>query len=337
MKPFIKIVTGCAAVLAVACAVGYAYLNAAFPKVEPAGNIRIEATPQRLARGQYLVRHVTGCLGCHSDRDWGCFSGPIKEDTLGKGGFHLDKKLMGLPGDFYAKNITPYHLKDWTDGEIVRALRSGVNKRGEALFPIMPYDDFSGLAQEDLYSIVAYLRTLKPIAFDPHARRLDFPVNLIVKTIPQNPGPFPPAPDRKKTLEYGRYMVNATGCMHCHTPLDGQGRPLPGMEAAGGLEFHWPDGSTVRSVNITPDKETGIGDWSKDYFVKRFKLGQKMAQSHTPVKPGGFNTPMPWQEYGGMTGGDLAAIYAYLHNQVKPVRHQVEKFTPPASQTAFAQ
>ena len=336
MKTFFKIFTGLVLVLLAAAAGGFAYLNMAFPKVGPADDIHIEQSPERLARGQYIVNHVTGCFGCHSDRDWNCFSGPIKEDSLGKGGFLLNKKLMGLPGDFYAKNITPYHLKDWTDGEIVRVLRTGVDKQGQALFPIMPYDSFSKLSQGDLYAIVAYLRTLKPIAYDPPGRRIDFPVNYIVKTIPQNAGPYPPEPDRKNLVEYGRYMVNATGCMHCHTPVDAHGQPLPGLEAAGGMEFHWPDGGTVRSVNISPDPATGIGDWNKDYFIKRFQLGEKMALTHAPVKPGEFNTPMPWQEYGGMTVEDLGAIYEYLHNAVKPVKHQVEKFTPSPTRTASA-
>jgi hypothetical protein len=109
------------------------------------------------------------------------------------------------------------------------------------------------------------------------------------------------------------------------------------MEGAGGMEFHWPDGSTVRALNITPDQATGIGDWSKDYFVKRFKLGENMVEAHAPVKTGEFNTPMPWEEYGGMTDEDLGAIYDYLHNTVKPVKHPVEKFTPPGISTALAQ
>ncbi len=333
MKWFLKVLTAIAILLLFAVTAGLAYLNTAFPKVSPAENLKIDPSPQRLARGQYLVRHVTGCFGCHSDRDWNYFSGPIDEKTIGKGGFLFNKELMGLPGDIYAKNITPYHLKDWTDGEIVRALRAGVSRKGEALFPLMPYGNFSGLSREDLYSIVAYIRTLKPIANDPPDRKLDFPMNLIVKTIPHDAGPYPAIPDKTNRLEYGRYLVNATGCMNCHTPIDGHGQPLPGMEGAGGMEFHWPGGATIRSVNITPDKATGIGDWSKDYFIKRFKLGERMEMAHTPVKPGEFDTPMPWGEYGGMTGEDLGAVYEYLHALIKPVKHSVEKFTPPGTQT----
>ncbi len=329
MKIFLKILGGLALALVAALAGGILYFNTAFPKVSPAENIRIESSPARLARGKYLVENVTGCLGCHSSRQLDQFNFPLKEGTLGQGGFLFSKKLMGLPGDLYSRNITPYHLKDWTDGEIVRVLRTGVNRQGQALFPLMPYQHLSQLSQEDLYSIVTYIRTLNPVAYDPPPTKLDFPVNFIVKTIPKDAGSFAPAPDPKDKASYARYMVNATSCYDCHTPVDDHGAPLAGMDFAGGMEFHFPDGSTLRTANITPDPKTGIGDWTKDYFIKRFRLGKQMADSHAPVKPGQFNTLMPWGEYGGMTDEDLGAIYDYLHEQVKPVAHSVEKFSPP--------
>src|SRR5690242_19326413 len=99
MKTFLKAIAGLVVILLLAGALGLVYLTKAFPKVSPASNLEIEYTPERIARGQYLVRHVVGCFGCHSDRDWNSFGGPINEATLGKGGFLLNKKLMGLPGD----------------------------------------------------------------------------------------------------------------------------------------------------------------------------------------------------------------------------------------------
>ncbi len=306
---------------------GFLYFNLTFPKVSPAENIQIEFTPERLARGKYLVENVTGCLGCHSDRVPDQFNFPVKEETLGRGGFLFSKKLMGLPGDLYSRNITPYNLNDWTNGELVRVLRSGVNKQGKVLFPLMPYQHLAKLCQEDLYSIVAYIRTLKPIAYDPPPTHLEFPVNFIVKTIPRDAGPYPPAPDKKNLLAYSAYMTNATACYDCHTPVDEHGQPVPGMDFAGGMVFHFPDGSTLRTPNITPDKNTGIGEWTKDFFIKRFRTGKKMADLHAPVNLGEFNTFMPWMEYGNMTDEDLGAIYDYLHDQVKPVKHKVEKFT----------
>jgi mono/diheme cytochrome c family protein len=336
MKKVLKFLGALALVIGAASAGVILYFNAAFPKVGPAENITIDSNPVRLARGKYLVENVTGCIGCHSDRDLTRYNYPVKEGTWGQGGFKFDHQLMGLPGTLYSRNITPRGLKNWTDGEIVRVLRTGVNRRNGALFPLMPYQHLRGLCQEDLFSIVAYLRTLKPVAYDPPPTKLEFPVNFIVKTIPRDAGPFPPAPDPKDKAAYARYMVNATSCYDCHTPMDSHGAPLPGMDFSGGMEFHFPDGSTLRPANITPDKKTGIGDWTKDYFIKRFRLGKQMAEKALPVKPGEFNTLMPWDEYGGMTDGDLGAIYDFLHEQVKPVEHAVDKFTPPGTETAIS-
>lgn len=334
MKMFLKIGGALIVLLVLAAIAGAAYLNLAFPKVSPPESVKIDPSPERLARGKYLAENVTGCFGCHSDRHLDQYNFPLKEGTLGQGGFLFDKKLMGLPGSLYSRNITPYHLKDYTDGELVRVMRTGVNKEGKALFPLMPYQHLAGLSQEDLYSIIAYLRTIKPIANDPPPTRLDFPVNFIVKTIPKDAGPFPAKPGPNDRPAYARYMINACACFDCHTPVDSHGAPMPGMDFAGGMEFHFPDGSTLRTANITPDKKTGIGNWTKDYFIKRFRQGKKMADTAAPVKPGEFNTLMPWPEYGNMTDQDLGALYDYLHDTVKPVNHQVEKFTPPGTQTA---
>src|SRR5580698_698265 len=101
MKKIVKILGGSAAVLALALAGGILYFNRAFPKVGPAENITIESNPARLARGKYLVENVTGCIGCHSDRNLDRFNFPLKEATLGQGGFKFDHRLMGLPGTLY--------------------------------------------------------------------------------------------------------------------------------------------------------------------------------------------------------------------------------------------
>ena len=106
---------------------------------------------------------------------------PVKAGTEGQGGFPFDKKL-GVPGLVQAQNITPdpeTGLGHWTDGEVLRAMREGVDRKGVALFPMMPYEDFREMSDEDARAIVAYLRTLKPIRHAVAPRRLDFPVNLL--------------------------------------------------------------------------------------------------------------------------------------------------------------
>lgn len=326
MKLLRKLMLGGACLLAVGILMGLSYFNRVFPKVGAAENLTLSPNPVRLARGRYLAENVCGCVGCHSESAGDQFNYPVIQATRGGGGGVFDQG-MGLPGRLVSRNITPTHLKSWTDGEIVRALRTGVNQQGQALFPLMPYPRFRNLSQEDLYSIVAYLRTLPPVAKDPEPTKLDFPMNLIVRTIPKDAGPYPAEPDPKDPPAYARYMANATGCADCHTPVDAHGAPLPGMDFAGGMEFHNPGGTTLRSANITPDPRSGIGEWTRDYFIQRFRKGAAMAESHAPVKPGEFNTVMPWGEYGKMTDGDLGALYDFLRGQVKPVNHAVEKFT----------
>ncbi|HEY5919236.1 MAG TPA: cytochrome C, partial [Chryseolinea sp.] len=95
----------------------------------------------------------------------------------------------------------------------------------------------------------------------------------------------------------------------------------------GGREFGFPDGSRVSSANITPDKETGIGNWTREQFVARFKMYTDSSYVLPSVGPGEFNTIMPWTMYAGMTEEDLSAIFAYLQT-VAPISNQVTKFSP---------
>lgn len=112
------------------------YVKTALPNVGKAPNLKVEVTPQRIERRKYLANHVVVCMDCHSQRDWNRFSGPLQQETFGGGGERFGKE-MGFPGTLYSKNITPYALHNWTDGELFRAITCGVNKNGYALFPLM--------------------------------------------------------------------------------------------------------------------------------------------------------------------------------------------------------
>jgi hypothetical protein len=234
---------------------------------------------------------------------------------------------MGFPGIFYSSNITPAAVGDWTDSELIRAIAGGVSRDGTALFPVMPYLEYGALAQEDLYSIIAYLRTLHARENDVPERTIDFPMNLIVRTLPQTPRPHP-NPDPSDPVAYGEYLSLVAGCAFCHTPAE-QGTPVPGMEFAGGFVFEGTWG-TVRSANLTPEPDTGIGGWEKEYFVELFKVWDTPEPELRPVEAGDFNTVMPWHMYAKMTEEDLSAIFDFLQT-VKPVRNQVEIHTPPAT------
>jgi len=325
MKKFFKIVGIIAVALIIIGAAGISYFNLTYPKVSPASNIKVELTKGRLDRGKYLVHNVALCLDCHSTRDWTKNAGPIIPGTEGKGGDRFGEEL-GLPGTLYAKNITPVNLSSWTDGEILRALTSGVNKDNKALFPLMPFLSYRKLSKEDLYSIIAYIRTLKPIQNEVPESSINFPVSLIIKTLPEDYTANIPEPDKNDPKEYGKYLVTAASCADCHTKME-KGEPVKGMDFAGGNTYktHW---GIIRSANITPDKETGIGNWTKEMFIARFKAYNLEEVQNMKVNGHEFNSVMPWTLLSGMTEEDLGAVYDYLMTQ-KPVRNSITRYTPP--------
>jgi mono/diheme cytochrome c family protein len=292
------------------------------PMDEMSGMPMIDAMSEQLARGDYLANHVALCLDCHTDRDFTYFSGPVVHGTEGKGGtpFGAD---MALRGTFFAKNITPAAISDWTDADLVKALTQGINKKGEVLFPVMPYLNYRHLTQEDLGAIIAFIRTLKPIQYEVPAREPVAPIEVLV---PQSPPPLAAMPtvDRSNSVEYGKYLTTVASCSDCHTPME-NGRPIAGMEFAGGYPFELPGGQVVISQNITPDVETGIGKWDRQTFITIFKAYSEAEVHRAPLAEGENNTIMPWSAYSGMTEEDLGAIYDYLRT-LKPVSNKVERF-----------
>lgn len=299
-----------------------AYVKIALPNVGDAPVLSIEITPDRVERGKYLANHVAVCIECHSGRDWSLFTGPIIEGKEGEGGEIFDQS-MGFPGRFVSKNITPFALDDWTDGEVFRAITSGVSKDGKALFPVMPHPAYGRMDKEDIYSIIAYLRTLEPIESHPDVSKPDFPMNFILNTIPQKPE-FTSIPPKTDVVSYGRYLTSAASCYECHTRQE-KGKFI-GKDFAGGFEFKFPDGSVLRSANITPH-ETGIGNWTKEQFLERFRAYTDSSFVPHPVEPGEFQTMMPWTFYGGMETEDLEAIFSFLQT-VEPVDQVNVLFTP---------
>jgi mono/diheme cytochrome c family protein len=318
-----KLVKTIVTVLFLVVIAGLLFVRFALPNVGEPEYLKVDATPERIARGAYLANSVAVCVDCHSQRDWSKYSGPLVSGTVGKGGEVFDQSI-GFPGRFYAKNITPYGIGKWTDGEILRAITSGVSKDGSALFPVMPHPNYGKMDKEDIISIIAYLRTIKPIENDVPESKVDFPMNFILNTIPKRANFFK-IPDSKNTVAYGAYLFNAAACFECHTKKE-KGTPVVGMELAGGFEFPLPTGGIVRSANITPDKKTGLGNWTEEQFVSRFKIFGDSTFVPLNVKKGDGNTAMPWTMYGKMKTEDLKAIYAYIRT-VKPIENKVVKFS----------
>lgn len=297
------------------------YVLVALPDVGPAPDMKIAGTAAQVDRGKYLATNVMICMECHSQRDWSLFAAPAKPGTQAVGGEVHDQRL-GFPGKYVSGNITSAALGNWTDGEIFRAITSGVNKNGKALFPIMPYSNFGQLDEEDIKSVIAFLRTLKPVEYVTEKSSSDFPMNIIINTIPEKAN-LKPMPNPADSIAYGKYLVTAASCGFCHTKSkDGK---VTGPEFAGDNFFTLADGSVVRSANLTPHT-TGIGNWTSEQFVNRFKMYTDSSYQPAKVSPGDFQTVMPWSTYAGMDERDLRAIYAYLKT-IPAQENLVEKFT----------
>jgi mono/diheme cytochrome c family protein len=307
------------AVVVLVMAGGLVYLFLALPRVAPPATLQVARTPERIARGQYLSRHVAGCSDCHGERDWSKYSAPQIREREGHGGMAF---RIGV-GTLYAPNITPARLSTWTDGEVLRAMVSGVSKDGAPLFPLMPYDALRQMSREDAESIIAFTRTLPPAARDVPPSRLNFPMNLIVRTMPSPAPPLPEkTPDPSDRLAYGKYLTVIASCVTCHTKME-RGQPVPGMAFAGGLEFQMRSGGVQYSANITSDVETGIGRWTVEQFVDRFKSVADADEASLALN-GRKNTEMPWRDYGGMKTEDLRAIFTYMQT-IPAVRHAVPR------------
>jgi len=190
----------------------------------------------------------------------------------------------------------------------------------------MPWEHYGKMDQEDIYSIIAYVRSLEAIPSEIPASKADFPMNLIMRTLPHDGEPTR-LPSTTDELTYGEYMTNAAGCYDCHTPSI-KGQFIEGMGFAGGMEFNLPAGIT-RSSNITPD-ETDIGDWTVDEFVQRFKAFDRQDLERIDFSKD-FQTPMPWSMYAGMSEDDLRAIFKYLKS-LDPIENEVQRYTAMASE-----
>lgn len=295
-------------------------VNFFMPRQRPPEDIVVAITPELLERGTYLVEHVLLCNDCHSERDWSLYSGPPKP-PLGAGrpcmtretetiGIRVSEGQGNFPGVLCIRNITPdpeSGIGHWTDGELIRATREGVDHRGLGLFPIMPYFIYRSISDRDSAAIVAYMRNLEPVSAERPDRDIDFPMSMLIELFPE-PLDGPVAhPDESDSVTYGEYLATIGRCGFCHTPRQNRGKDgIPGREFAGGVPFAL--GSKVTpSKNLTPH-ETGIGTWTREAFVARFKqFGEPR-----PVAGPEENTLMNWSAYAGMTEADLGAIYDFL-------------------------
>ncbi len=257
----------------------------------PVTNIQVAGTAAQIARGEQLAH---ACVSCHT---------PV--DQLPLSGSNLAAKF-GLPplGTLYAPNLTPSgDINDWSDGELVRAIREGIHKNGRSLL-IMPADNFRKLSDDDVQAIVAYLRS-QPAAGGPTpANQFNLLgavfMNLSDFRTAQQPAGSVTAP-QPGTSAYGKYMVDVLGCRSCHgDQLQGRvetGQPGP------------PAGPNLTQI---------VPQWTEEQFMTFFNTGQLPGGGTVPILtlPSGFSEPrMPWPMVRAATTDDeLKDMYAYLHS-----------------------
>lgn len=288
------------------------------PKARPLTNRTFERTPARVQRGRYLTQNLLGCFDCHSQRDWTKHDVPLLAGTEGGGVFPFP--LEGLPGSVAPPNISPdaeTGAGTWTDDQLARAIREGIGQDGRALFPFMPYPGFRHLADEDLASVIVYLRSLAPVHQVVPKTEIIFPVKYLMRNEPEPITAPVPLPNLANPVERGKYLVTIGGCSDCHTPQD-KGKPIPGLDYAGGFMMKGPWGSAA-TANITPDA-SGISYYDEALFLQTMRSGFVKARRLTQI--------MSWWSFRDLTDEDLKAIFAYLRT-LKPVKHRVDNTEPP--------
>jgi mono/diheme cytochrome c family protein len=273
------------------------------PKSRPVTARQFERTPERVERGRYLVQGLLGCETCHTPSDWTQHGAPKVAGMELAGQAFM---LPNFPGELVAPNLTPdpeTGSASWSDDQIARAIREGIKHDGTTLFPMMPYSNYRSLSDEDLAAVVVYLRSLPPVHNPLPASRVNFPVNYLVRSVPE-PISAPVPATASDPFARGKYLVTV-GC-GCHNVVE----KIP---YAGGEPLAGPWGS-VASANITPDP-SGINYYSEATFIAALRTGYVGARK--------LNSIMPFGEFKNLSDEDLKAIFAYLHT-VRPVKHRVD-------------
>lgn len=247
-------------------------------------------------RGEYLVQGPAGCGNCHTPLGP---EGPVWAMDLGGRLVEQNDAFTAI-----AANITPGgRIADWSDAELARAIREGIRPDGSVIGPPMPMGLYRGLGDDDLASIVMYLRTVPAVDNDPGQSTYN---------IPLPPAYGPPidsvtAPEQGVTVAYGEYLAGPVAhCTECHTPMGPQGPMFDTHLGAGGFEFHGPWGVSV-SANLTSHPEDGIAMWSDDQLKQMITQGV-----HAEGRP--MFPPMGYGYYARMTPEDLDAVILYLRS-----------------------
>lgn len=261
-------------------------------------------------RGKELFALAGGC-GCHN----------MADGTIGAGG----REIRTPFGTFYGTNITPDRetgIGDWSDDEIIAAIREGYARGKGVEAPVMPYYQYAGMSDADVRALVAYLRTLPAVRRENRAAEVRLPLprlayrawRLLFAAAVTAPAETPAEP-----LERGRYLTDHVSiCGDCHTPRNRFGALRAGMYLAGTDDG--PDGNPV--PNITTDAETGLGKWREHNFVQVLRTGMlpnaDNVQGMMAEVVDGYGGP----GYADAPESELRSIAKYMKS-VPPVRHEV--------------
>jgi mono/diheme cytochrome c family protein len=248
----------------------------------PTPDIQVAGTPEQIARGEHLANSF--CTSCHS----------LNGELPLTGGLDLADDLAIPLGSFVSVNLTPAGpLAGWSDGEIFRALRNGVNREGRKLI-IMSSVRARNMSDEDIMALIAFLRNQPAIPFDtPYPPDRPNLLALIMSGASLIPEGLPPilgsitAPPKAATVEYGDYIIGYQDCRDCH-----------GEDLKGGLEGQLgPIGPNLSAVK----------GWTSDQFITAMRTG--ITPSGDPIDP-----PMPWQSIGRMDNEELTAMHLYIQS-----------------------
>jgi mono/diheme cytochrome c family protein len=266
-----------------------------------------------VAKGQYIFALAGGCA-CHTDP---------------KGTPHAGGRAFPVPfGTVYSTNITPDKetgLGTWTDRQIHDAMVKGIRRDGSRILPVMPYERYSGMAQDDMKALIAFLRTLKPVtkatpalkSWAPMARSIGTPLFLkVFGNFANSPAQAP-----QSGIERGRYLVDHVAlCGDCHTPRNSIGVPNRSRYLAGAGKKIGPLGNAM--PNITPDKETGIGEWKREDIVELLIFGTKpdLDNAQGLMAEVIQGTPLGYKD---MKKEDALAIADYLKS-IPPIKNKIE-------------
>lgn len=315
MKKFLKYLLVAVAIIVVGVGVFLSYIAVkGIPTYEPEHvELTVEVTPERVAHGKKLSALL--CNNCH-----------YNDETKGLTG----KFFADLPPEFgtiYSMNITQDRgvgIGAWTDGQLAYFLRTGIRPDGSYAPLYMP--KFIHASDEDMASIIAFLRSNDPLVSSSQAEPPLSEPSFLVKflcNVVFSPSKYPatpvPEPDTTNIVEHGKYLTTALyDCYTCHsadfTKLNIDQPHLSAGFLGGGNKVLNMEGNGLLSANITMDKETGIGNWSEEQFVKALRFGQ------TPT--GSLRYPMI--PYSLLTEQESKAIYAYLKT-VPVIKNKVDK------------